>query len=62
MDTVEKSRVLFVLASVGFIFTLIWALIGENNLKMLAVFVGYACFLYRGIDYEMNIRAQNTHH
>jgi len=61
MTTVEKGRVLFVLASVLFVFTLIWSLVGENNLKMLAIFVGFASFIYSGVTYEALTRAEASH-
>jgi len=62
MSLVEKSRVMFSLASVLFVFTLIWGLVGESEIKILGVFIGFACFIYRGINYEMAQRAQEVHH
>jgi len=61
MTAIEKGRVMFALASVLFVFTLVWSLIGENNLKMFAVFVGFASFIYYGVDYEALLRAKESH-
>lgn len=61
MTEIEKCRVMFGLTGVLFIFTTIWGLVGENELKMLGVFIGFAAFIYTAVSYEALQRAEHTH-
>lgn len=61
MTAIEKCRVMFGLASVLFVFTTIWGLVGENELKMLGVFIGFAAFIHSGVEYEALLRAEHAH-
>jgi len=52
----------FVISSVAFAFCLVWALIGEADIKIVAVGVTFMCFLKYGIAVEMSsIEANGSH-
>ncbi|MDF1880277.1 hypothetical protein JHD50_02985 [Sulfurimonas sp. MAG313] len=57
-----QSKTKFVLASVAFIFCLVWAFIGEADIKLVAVSIAFMCFLYHGINMEMCAREMGSSH
>lgn len=50
------------LSSVALIFCLIWALVGESDIKIIAVSIAFMYFLKAGIDKEMSSRALHDAH
>jgi len=52
----------FVISGVAFAFCLVWALIGEADIKIVAVAIAFMCFLKYGIAVEMSsIEANGSH-
>ena len=58
--TANKTK--FAIASVALAFCLVWALIGESNIKIIAVAISFICFLKAGIETEMSARALHGGH
>ncbi len=58
--TVNKSKL--VIASVALLFCLVWALIGESDIKIVAVTIAFYCFLKAGIETEMSARELHGAH
>ncbi len=56
-----KNKVHLVLSSVALIFCLVWALVGESDIKIVAVTLAFIYFLKSGIETEMSARALETH-
>ena len=52
----------FVISSVAFAFCLVWALIGEADIKIVAVGITFMYFLKYGIEVEMSAIAANGSH
>ena len=50
------------LSSVALIFCLVWALVGESDIKIIAVSIAFMYFLKAGIDMEMSSRALHDAH
>ncbi len=50
------------LSSVALIFCIIWALVGESDIKIVAVSIAFMYFLKAGIDMEMASRALHDAH
>jgi len=48
--------------SFAMLFAIVWAILGESNIKMLFVAVTFILFLRAGVNYEMTSRALNDHH
>jgi hypothetical protein len=44
----------FIISAIVFLFCLVWALIGEADIKIVAVTLAFIYFLKAGIDLEMN--------
>lgn len=57
-----KSKNSLVISSVALLFCLVWALIGESDIKIIAVTVAFVCFLKAGIETEMAARAEHGSH
>ena len=52
----------FVISTVAFAFCLVWALIGEADIKIVAVAITFMYLLKYGIDMEMSsIEANGSH-
>lgn len=58
--TMNKSKL--VISSVALLFCLVWALIGEADIKIIAVTIAFICFLKAGIETEMSARAGHDSH
>ena len=58
--TINKSKL--IISSVALLFCLVWALIGESDIKIVAVAVAFYCFLQAGIETEMSARAAHGSH
>ncbi len=56
-----QNKVHFVLSSVALVFCLIWVLVGESDIKIIAIAISFIYFLKSGIDTEMSARALDTH-
>ena len=61
-DKLIKSKTILSISAVALLFCLIWALVGESNIKIVAVTLAFICFLKAGIETEMNQRALESHH
>ena len=48
--------------SFAMVFAIIWAILGENDIKILFIAVTFTLFLRAGIKYDETERALNTHH
>ena len=58
--TTNKTK--FAISGVAFVFCLVWALIGESDIKIIAVAIAFMCFLQHGIATEMSaIDSGGTH-
>lgn len=57
-----ENRSKLVISSVALLFCLVWALIGESDLKIVAVSIAFYCFLKAGIETEMSERASHGSH
>lgn len=44
----------FIISAIALLFCLVWALIGEADIKIVAVTLAFIYFLKAGIDFEMN--------
>jgi len=51
----------FALSSVALLFCLVWALVGEADIKILAVSISFMYFLKYGIATEMSAKDLNSH-
>ncbi|PHR58825.1 MAG: hypothetical protein COA44_01370 [Arcobacter sp.] len=61
-DDYINNKVKFTLSSVALAFCLVWALIGESDIKILAVTIAFMCFLQHGIATEMSARQMDDSH
>jgi len=61
-DDLTNNKTKFTLSAVALGFCLIWALIGETNIKILAVSIAFMCFLKYGIAAEMSALSQENSH
>jgi hypothetical protein len=53
----------FIVASVAFIFGIVWALVGDEASKVFYAAGSFAFFLYTGISMELNaIASHKAHH
>ena len=50
----SNDKNLFVIASVMFIFGLVWAMIGDEATKALFATVSFGFFIYAGVKMELN--------
>lgn len=50
------------LSSVALVFCIIWALVGESDMKIIAVSIAFMFFLKAGIDMEISSRALHDEH
>lgn len=52
----------FVIYSVMLVFGLVWAMIGDSNMKIVFVTAAFGLFLYSGIKMELNaLHAKKAH-
>lgn len=56
-----ENKIHFVIGTVAFLFCLVWAVVGESDMKMVAVSISFMYFLKSGIDMEMSARALDSH-
>ena len=56
-----KNKVHLVLSSVALAFCLVWALVGESDIKIIAVTIAFIYFLKSGIETEISARALEAH-
>ena len=61
-EELVNNKIKFTLSAVAFIFCLIWALIGEADIKIVAVSVSFMCFLKYGIETEMSAISNDGSH
>ncbi len=61
-NELTKSKNSLAITSVALLFCLVWALIGESDIKIIAVTIAFTCFLKAGIEVEMNARAGHDSH
>jgi len=57
-----NNKIKFSIAGVALVFCLIWALVGESNIKIIAVSIAFMCFLQHGIAVEMSAREMDGSH
>jgi len=61
-EELTKYKTRFIISSVAFLFCLIWALVGEADIKIVAVTLTFSCFLFNGIKLEQSaISAGGSH-
>jgi len=53
-DDAMNSTSNFIISSIVLLFCMVWALIGEADIKIVAVTLAFIYFLKAGIDLEMN--------
>ncbi len=58
--TTNKTK--FAISAVALLFCLVWALVGESDLKIIAVTAAFSCFLKHGIETEESARALGGAH
>ena len=58
----EKSKVHLALSSVALLFCIVWALVGEADIKIVAVAVAFMYFLNAAVRTEDISRALHSHH
>lgn len=53
----------FIVASVAFVFGIVWALVGDEPSKLFFAAASFAFFLYTGINMELNaLHSHKSHH
>lgn len=57
-----NNKIKFTISSVALVFCLVWALIGESDIKIVAVSIAFMCFLQHGINMEMSAREMDGSH
>ena len=61
-EDLTNNKTKFSIAAVALVFCLIWALIGEADIKIVAVSIAFMYFLKYGIETEMSAISQNSSH
>ena len=61
-EDLTNNKIKFTLSTVAFGFCLIWALIGEADIKIIAVSISFMCFLKYGIATEMSAISNDGSH
>lgn len=61
-NVATKSKSNFIISSVALLFCLVWALVGEAEIKIVPVTIAFICFLKTGIETEMDSRAKHASH
>ena len=61
-NEVTNNKSKFVVATVALLFCITWALVGEANIKIVAVAIAFICFLKAGIELEMSVREASAGH
>ncbi len=56
-----KNKTHLAISSVALLFCLVWALVGEADIKIVAVAITFIYFLKSGIETEMSARALEAH-
>lgn len=57
-----NNKIKFTIAGVALVFCLVWALIGESDIKIIAVSIAFMCVLKHGIATEMSAREMDDSH
>ncbi len=58
----SNDKNLFIIASVVFIFGLVWAMIGEEWTKVVFATISFGFFIYAGVKLELNaIHSKKAH-
>ena len=60
-NELDTNKTHFAIAAVAFLFCLVWALVGESDIKIVAVGLSFMYFLKSGIETEMSARALEAH-
>ena len=60
-QAVQVNKNWFVGYSIAFLFGIIWAIIGESDVKLIYITVAFIYFLRSGITLEMSSIEQNSH-
>jgi len=60
-NELTENKTHFAIAGVAFLFCLVWAVVGESDMKIVAVSISFMYFLKSGIDMEMSARALEAH-
>jgi len=53
-EELTKNKTKFAISSVALVFCLVWAIIGEADIKIIAVSIAFMFFLQHGIATEMS--------
>jgi hypothetical protein len=61
-EELTKNRSKFIVSAVALVFCLVWALIGEADVKIVAVSISFIAFLKYGIATEMSYLAGHGSH
>ena len=56
-----KNKTHLAVSGVALMFCLVWALVGESDVKVIAIAISFIYFLKSGIDTEVSARALETH-
>lgn len=57
-----NNKMKFTISSVALAFCLVWALIGESDIKIIAVTIAFMYFLQYGIATEVSARQMDDSH
>ena len=57
-----KSKMHLVVSAVALVFCIVWALVGEADIKIVAVAIAFMYFLKSAVQTEDIHRALHTHH
>ena len=57
-----NNKTKFAISGVALIFCLVWALVGESDIKIVAVSIAFMFFLQYGIATEMSAREMDGSH
>ncbi len=52
----DRDRNWFIIFSVALVFGIVWAIVGENGLKLVYIAIAFGLFLHSGITMELNAR------
>lgn len=57
-----NNKAEFVISSVALVFCMVWAMVGESDMKIVAVTISFIFFLKSGIATDMSERELGGHH
>jgi len=61
-EELVKNKTHLAIASVALLFCIVWALVGEADIKIIAVALSFMYFLKSGIETELSARALEGGH